>query len=121
MAAQGNKACELAKGIRAGDRAMLARAITLIESKRADHRKSAHLLVQELLLEFPPGGRIVLFHQSGHRLAAILSIGQSSMFLAHGEELAGCLGLLVDLGECAVLWAAFADTPGTPGAGRWEP
>jgi LAO/AO transport system kinase len=37
------------RGIRAGDRAVLARAITLIESKRADHRQSAHLLVQELL------------------------------------------------------------------------
>ena len=35
--------------IRAGDRATLARAITLIESKRDDHRKSAHQLVQELL------------------------------------------------------------------------
>jgi LAO/AO transport system kinase len=39
----------LARGIRSGDRATLARAITLIESKRADHRQSAHLLVQELL------------------------------------------------------------------------
>jgi LAO/AO transport system kinase len=39
----------LAAGIRSGDRAMLARAITLIESKRADHRKAAHRLVQELL------------------------------------------------------------------------
>ena len=39
----------LAAGIRAGDRAMLARAITLIESKRADHRTQAHKLVQELL------------------------------------------------------------------------
>src|SRR5665647_2800779 len=39
----------LAAGIRGGDRATLARAITLIESKRADHRKVAHLLVQELL------------------------------------------------------------------------
>jgi LAO/AO transport system kinase len=39
----------VARGIRAGDRAVLARAITLIESKRADHRQSAHLLVQELL------------------------------------------------------------------------
>jgi LAO/AO transport system kinase len=38
-----------ARGIRGGDRATLARAITLIESKRADHRKSAHLLVQDLL------------------------------------------------------------------------
>jgi len=39
----------LAKAIRTGDRATLARAITLVESKREDHRKSAHLLVQELL------------------------------------------------------------------------
>jgi LAO/AO transport system kinase len=41
----------LARGIRAGDRATLARAITLIESKRADHRQAAHRLVQELLPE----------------------------------------------------------------------
>jgi LAO/AO transport system kinase len=40
---------DLASGIRAGDRATLARAITLIESTRADHRRTAHLLVQELL------------------------------------------------------------------------
>jgi len=39
----------LARSIREGDRAMLARAITLIESKRADHQKQAHCLVQELL------------------------------------------------------------------------
>jgi LAO/AO transport system kinase len=39
----------LVHGIRAGDRATLARAITLIESKRADHRETAHHLVQELL------------------------------------------------------------------------
>ena len=39
----------LARRIRDGDRATLARAITLIESKRADHQKKAHLLVQELL------------------------------------------------------------------------
>jgi LAO/AO transport system kinase len=39
----------LAASIRTGDRATLARAITLIESKRADHRNEAHRLVQELL------------------------------------------------------------------------
>jgi LAO/AO transport system kinase len=39
----------LARRLRDGDRAMLARAITLIESKRADHRNKAHQLVQELL------------------------------------------------------------------------
>jgi LAO/AO transport system kinase len=36
-------------GILAGERAILARAITLIESKREDHRHLAHRLVQELL------------------------------------------------------------------------
>ncbi len=40
---------KLAAAIRTGDRATLARAITLIESKRADHRTDAHHLVQELL------------------------------------------------------------------------
>jgi LAO/AO transport system kinase len=40
---------DLVRGVRSGDRATLARAITMIESKRADHRKTAHHLVQELL------------------------------------------------------------------------
>ena len=39
----------LARRVRDGDRAMLARAITLIESKRADHQNKAHQLVQALL------------------------------------------------------------------------
>lgn len=46
----------LAAGIRAGNRARLARAITLIESKRADHRSDAHRLVQGLL---PATGKAV--------------------------------------------------------------
>src|SRR5476649_691319 len=50
------KPSDLARGIKAGDRATLARAITLIESKRADHRKAAHHLVQELL---PDTGKAV--------------------------------------------------------------
>jgi LAO/AO transport system kinase len=49
MASRAQPPSDLARGIRAGDRATLARAITLIESKRADHRSSAHHLVQELL------------------------------------------------------------------------
>jgi LAO/AO transport system kinase len=40
---------ELADAIRAGDRAVLARAITLIESTRADHQKTARALVQALM------------------------------------------------------------------------
>src|SRR4051794_3235660 len=52
----------LARGIRSGDRATLARAITLIESKRADHRKAAHLLVQEIL---PASGKAVRLGVTG--------------------------------------------------------
>ncbi len=47
---------DLARAIRSGERATLARAITLIESKRADHRNTAHLLVQDLL---PATGKAV--------------------------------------------------------------
>jgi LAO/AO transport system kinase len=39
----------LARGIRAGERAVIARAITLVESRRADHQRTARRLVQELL------------------------------------------------------------------------
>src|SRR6186997_733744 len=49
MASRNLPSADLIRGVRSGDRAMLARAITLIESKRADHRRTAHQLVQELL------------------------------------------------------------------------
>lgn len=49
LAATVSDIAALARGVRGGDRATLARAITLIESKRADHQKKAHQLVQELL------------------------------------------------------------------------
>jgi LAO/AO transport system kinase len=39
----------LARGVRAGERGVLARAITLIESRRADHQTAARRLVQDLL------------------------------------------------------------------------
>ncbi len=45
-----------ARAIRAGDRPTLSRAITLIESKRADHRRSATALMQALL---PATGKAV--------------------------------------------------------------
>ena len=41
----------LAKNLRAGHRAALARAITLIESRRGDHQAAARDLVQALLHE----------------------------------------------------------------------
>jgi len=72
---------ELAAGIRAGERATLARAITLIESKRADHRKSAHLLVQELL---PATGKAVRLGITGAPGA-----GKSTTIDALGTYLTG--------------------------------
>jgi LAO/AO transport system kinase len=48
-AASTHDVAAVARKLRAGDRATLARAITLIESKRGDHQQQAHRLVQELL------------------------------------------------------------------------
>jgi LAO/AO transport system kinase len=45
----GSDVARLAQGIRAGERTVLSRAITLVESKRADHRATAAALTQELL------------------------------------------------------------------------
>ena len=39
----------LGRGVRAGDRPTIARAITLVESRRGDHQKIARRLVQDLL------------------------------------------------------------------------
>ncbi|MBB5050610.1 LAO/AO transport system kinase [Afipia massiliensis] len=44
-----DSASRLASDVRSGDRAALARAITLIESRRADHQAQARELVQALL------------------------------------------------------------------------
>ena len=71
----------LASGIRAGDRASLARAITLIESKRADHRADAHRLIQELL---PASGKAVRLGITGAPGA-----GKSTTIDALGTYLTG--------------------------------
>jgi LAO/AO transport system kinase len=81
MAARSPKPTDLARGIRSGDRATLARAITLIESKRADHRKTAHLLVQELL---PLTGKAVRLGITGATGA-----GKSTTIDALGSYLTG--------------------------------
>ena len=49
-----DSAQNLAKAIRSGDRTALPRAITLLESTRADHRERAQQLLLELLLVMPP-------------------------------------------------------------------
>jgi len=45
------ESAELAKAIRSGDRAALARAITLVESTRSDHRKQAQRLLLDLMVD----------------------------------------------------------------------
>lgn len=67
--------------IRAGNRAALARAITLIESKRADHRAAAHRLVQALL---PDTGRALRLGITGAP-----GVGKSTTVDALGMYLIG--------------------------------
>jgi LAO/AO transport system kinase len=71
----------LARKLRAGDRATLARAITLIESKRADHQRVAHRLVQELLPETGNAARVGITGSPG--------VGKSTSIDALGTYLTG--------------------------------
>jgi LAO/AO transport system kinase len=71
----------LMQGLRSGERAMLARAITLIESKRADHQKAARKLVQDLL---PFTGRAVRLGITGAP-----GVGKSTTIDALGTYLTG--------------------------------
>jgi LAO/AO transport system kinase len=78
---KGLDVARLAAGIRAGERATLARAITLIESTRADHRRAAHWLVQELL---PDTGKAVRLGITGAP-----GTGKSTTIDALGSYLTG--------------------------------
>jgi GTPase len=71
----------LLRGVRAGERAVLARAITLIESKRSDHQKTARQLVQDLL---PLTGRAVRVGITGAP-----GVGKSTTIDALGTYLTG--------------------------------
>src|SRR5512145_1048399 len=70
---------KLARGIRAGERAVIARAITLIESRRADHQRAARRLVQELL---PSTGKAVRVGITG-----VPGVGKSTTIDALGTFL----------------------------------
>jgi LAO/AO transport system kinase len=71
----------LMRGIRAGDRGVIARAITLIESRRVDHRKAARQLVQDVL---PLAGNAVRVGITGAP-----GVGKSSTIDALGTLLTG--------------------------------
>ncbi|WP_158892014.1 methylmalonyl Co-A mutase-associated GTPase MeaB [Amycolatopsis anabasis] len=68
-----------AKGVLAGDRGVLSRAITLVESQRADHRAQA----QELLVELLP-------HSGGARrvgITGVPGVGKSTFIDQLGTDL----------------------------------
>jgi LAO/AO transport system kinase len=71
----------LAHGVRGGDRSTLSRAITLIESKRADHRHAAATLTQKLL---PFTGKAVRVGITGAP-----GVGKSTLIDALGSTLTG--------------------------------
>ena len=71
----------LAAALRAGDRAALARAITLVESRRADHQAAARALVQDVL---PATGRAVRVGITG-----VPGVGKSTTIDALGSGLTG--------------------------------
>lgn len=96
-------AADYLSGIRAGDRAVLARAVTLVESNAPRHQALARELLHELLPEtgkslrigitgFPGAGKSTLIEafgcylvEKGHRVA-VLAIDPSSS-LSHGSIL----------------------------------
>src|ERR1700688_1137026 len=69
----------LAQGIRGGERTVLSRAITLIESKRADHRRAAAALTQALLQATGNAVRVGITGAPG--------VGKSTMVDALGSML----------------------------------
>lgn len=71
----------LARGVRSGDRGVLSRAITLVESKRADHRRGAAELTQNLL---PLTGKAVRVGITGAP-----GVGKSTLIDAMGSMLTG--------------------------------
>ena len=79
LAPSSHDAERLARGIRAGERTVLSRAITLIESKRADHRSSAATLMQALLKDTGKAVRVGITGAPG--------VGKSTLIDALGSML----------------------------------
>jgi LAO/AO transport system kinase len=77
----------LARGIRAGDRTVLSRAITLVESKRADHRRSAAALMQALLKDTGKAVRVGVTGAPGVGKSTLID-ALGSMLSAQGRKIA---------------------------------
>jgi LAO/AO transport system kinase len=72
----------LAGAIRAGDRRALARAITLIESSRSDHRRVAEAVLEAALLAPAPGFASIRLGVSG-----VPGVGKSTFIEALGTHI----------------------------------
>ena len=77
----------LARNIRAGDRTVLSRAITLIESKRADHRRTAADLMQVLLRSTGQAVRVGITGSPGVGKSTLIE-GLGRMLTRQGQKLA---------------------------------
>ena len=77
----------LARDIRAGDRTVLSRAITLIESKRADHRRTAADLMQVLLRSTGQAVRVGITGSPGVGKSTLIE-GLGRMLTRQGHKLA---------------------------------
>ena len=71
----------LAEGVRAGDRRALAKAITLVESTRADHQAQAQRLLELLLKETGRAARV--------GISGVPGVGKSTFIEALGVHLIG--------------------------------
>jgi LAO/AO transport system kinase len=120
----------LAAAVRAGDRRALARAITLVESTRADHRADARRLLDELLRDTggatrvgvsgaPGAGKSTLIEalglhavEAGHQVA-VLAVDPSSA--RSGGSILGDKTRMADLGRHPEAYIRPSPTSGTLG------
>src|SRR3989440_64356 len=104
----------LAKDLRAGHRAALARAITLIESRRADHQAAARVLMQALLPDTGKAVRVGITGSPGVGQSATAVCDMTDFFLAlmlpgAGDELQGIKKGLVELADMIAINKADGD------------
>src|SRR6201987_2723478 len=77
----------ISRGLDGGDRIVLSRAITLIESKRADHRRSAAALMQALLKDTGKAVRVGVTGAPGVGKSTLID-ALGSMLSAQGRKIA---------------------------------
>ncbi len=121
---------ELAAAVRSGDRRALARAITMVESTRADHRADATALIEQLLPAtgrarrlgvsgVPGSGKSTLIEalglhaiEAGHRVA-VLAVDPSSK--RSGGSILGDKTRMAELGRHEAAFIRPSPSSGTLG------